>query len=109
MRIMNKIYSILIAIMVAAVVIITAPYSDARRTYQEKARQQMKSGQLMPYAEIERNVRKRMKNMDYLGSQFNARNSTYRFKFLSRDRASQKTRVIFVDVDAKSGEILRTR
>lgn len=97
------------AILVAAAVVITAPFADARRTDQEKAREQMKSGQLMPYAEIQRKVRSRMKNMEYLGSQFNARNSTYRFKFLSRDRSSQKTRVVYVDVDAKSGAILSTR
>lgn len=106
---MNKIYSILMAFLVATSVVITAPYADARRTDQEKARQQMKSGQLMPYAEIERNVRKRMRKMEYLGSQFNARNSTYRFKFLNRDRATQKTRVVYVDVDARSGAILSTR
>ncbi len=106
---MSKIYSILMAFLVAATMVITAPYADARRTDQEKARQQMKSGQLMPYAEIERNVRKRMRKMEYLGSQFNARNSTYRFKFLNRDRATQKTRVVYVDVDARSGAILSTR
>lgn len=99
----------LIALLVAMIVVITAPYADARRTDQEKARQQMKSGQLMPYAQIERSVRRRMKDMEYLGSQFNARSSIYRFKFLSRDSASQKSRVVFVDVDAKSGAILRTR
>ncbi len=109
MRIMNKIYSILMIFMVAISMVIAASHADARRTDQQKARQQMVSGQLKPYAEIERSVRKRMKNMEYLGSQFNARDSTYRFKFLSRDRASQKTRVVFVDVDAKSGAILRTR
>lgn len=106
---MNKTYTFLIAILVAAGSMITAPFADARPKDQEKARQQMKSGQLMPYAEIQRKVRSRMKNMEYLGSQFNERNSTYRFKFLSRDRSSQKTRVVYVDVDAKSGNILSTR
>lgn len=109
MQIMKKIHPILVAFLVTTTAVLTAPSSDARPKDQEKARQQMKSGQLMPYAEIERNVRRRMRKMEYLGSQFNARNSTYRFKFLNRDSATQKTRVVFVDVDARSGAILRTR
>lgn len=109
MRIMNKLYSILAAFLIATAVVVTAPAADARRTDQQKARQQMKSGELIPFADIERNVRRRMKDMEYLGAQFNARDSTYRFKFLEKNRSTQKSRVVHVDVDAKTGAILRTR
>lgn len=109
MRIMNKIYSILAAFLVATAVVASAPAADARRTDQQKARQQMKSGELIPFADIERNVKARMRNMEYLGAQFNARNSTYRFKFLEKNRSTQTSRVVHVDVDAKTGAILSTR
>lgn len=105
LRIMSK-YSYSIGLIVAAVMVASAPFAEARRTDQETAREQMKSGQLKPFAEIERNIRNRMKNMEYLGSQFNSRNSTYRFKFLDRNEATKKSRVVQVDVDARTGAVL---
>lgn len=99
-------YSFSIALFVGALTLVTAPYADARRTDQETAREQMKSGQLKPFAEIERSIRSQMQDMEYLGSQFNSRNSTYRFKFLERNPATKKSRVIYVDVDARSGAII---
>lgn len=103
---MKSKYSFFISLSAAALIVATAPYADARRTDQETARQQMKSGELKPFAQIERDIRSRMQGMEYLGSQFNSRNSTYRFKFLERNSATKKSRVIYVDVDARSGAII---
>jgi len=89
--------------------LVFVPGADARRTDQETARKQLKSGQLKPYAQIEKNVRSRMRGMKYLGSQFDERNSTYRFKFLQRNAETKKSRVVYVDVDARNGAILNRR
>ena len=74
---------------------LAAPPRDSDRAF--KATQQ---GRAMPLPQIERRVMPFMGGADtYLGPELNG--STYRMKFM------QNGRVIWVDVDAQTGRILR--
>ena len=66
---------------------------------QDRAFEATKQGRSMPLPNIERRVMPFMGGADYLGPELNG--STYRLKFM-RDG-----RVIWVDVDAATGRILR--
>jgi len=66
---------------------------------QDRAFEATKQGRSMPLPNIERRVMPFMGGADYLGPEFNG--DTYRLKFM-RDG-----RVIWVDVDAATGRILR--
>ena len=78
--------------------------SDAtkqRRGEQNQARMDMVAGQVKPLREIERRIVPRMRGMQYLGPEYDSIAQVYRLKFIDKDR------VIFVDVDARSGEVIR--
>ena len=66
---------------------------------QDRAFEATREGRSMPLTRIERRVMPFMGGADYLGPEFNG--DTYRLKFM-RDG-----RVIWVDVDAATGRILR--
>ncbi len=74
-----------------------------RRSEQADARAQMMAGQVKSLRSIENRVLPRMRGSEYLGPEFDPAAQIYRLKFI-RDG-----RVIFVDVDARSGSILRQR
>lgn len=104
-----------IAIALAAVAALTFPTSPATAldresahaaaAKQDSARDQdraydaTKSGQSMPLPMIERRVVPQMGGAQYLGPEF--RGSVYRLKFLNAGR------VIWIDVDARTGRIVR--
>ncbi|MGL5836923.1 MAG: PepSY domain-containing protein [Sphingorhabdus sp.] len=70
---------------------------------QGKAREQMNSGKVLSLREIEGRVVPRMRGMEYLGPEYDGSAQVYRLKFINSGR------VIFVDVDARSGGIIRQR
>lgn len=70
------------------------PPRDAQRAFQAT-----RDGRSMPLPKIERRVMPLMPGADYLGPEFNGK--TYRLKFMKDGR------VIWVDVDAATGEIVR--
>lgn len=72
-----------------------------RRGEQNQARMDMVAGQVKPLREIEQRIVPRMRGMQYLGPEYDSIAQVYRLKFIDKDR------VIFVDVDARSGEIIR--
>lgn len=72
-----------------------------RRGEQSEARQQLMAGQVKSLREIESRILPRMRGMEYIGPEYDPVNQVYRLKFLKDDR------VVFVDVDARSGAILR--
>jgi uncharacterized membrane protein YkoI len=79
--------------------------ADARPRSREqdaayRARQQ---GRIMPLPRIERSVKPRMNGADYLGPELDAGSGTYRLKFM------REGRVIWVDVDARTGKPKRRR
>jgi hypothetical protein len=97
---LNKI-TLLSAVALAALSL-SAP-ADARRGEQDDARQDMAAGKVKSLREIEGTVVPRMRGMQYLGPEYDPTAQVYRLKFINRDR------VIFVDVDGKTGGVLRKR
>lgn len=81
-----------------------SPQSDRRATTdrprdQDRAFRATREGRSMPLPMIERRVMPHMGGADYLGPEF--KGNTYRLKFM------QDGRVIWVDVDAATGRIVR--
>jgi hypothetical protein len=66
---------------------------------QERAFEATRQGRSMPLPQLERRVLPFMGGADYLGPELNG--GTYRLKFI------QNGRVIWVDVDAQTGRIIR--
>jgi uncharacterized membrane protein YkoI len=89
---------------VLATIALLAPVmADPRRGEQNEARQDMKAGKVKSLREIEANIVPRMRGMQYLGPEYDPSAQVYRLKFINRDR------VIFVDVDGRTGSVLRQR
>jgi uncharacterized membrane protein YkoI len=82
--------------------VLTAPV-QARRDDQGFAREDVQKGKVKSLREIEAGVVPRMRGMQYLGPEYDSVAQVYRLKFIDRDR------VIFVDVDARTGGVLRQR
>lgn len=71
-----------------------------RRDEQGEVRKDMREGAVRSLREIERRVLPTMAGMEYLGPEYDAAAMAYRLKFIRGGR------VVFVDVDARSGQIL---
>jgi uncharacterized membrane protein YkoI len=76
---------------------------QARRDDQGGAREDVQKGKVKKLREIEAGVVPRMRGMQYLGPEYDSLAQVYRLKFIDKDR------VIFIDVDARTGDILRQR
>ncbi|MCR2832924.1 PepSY domain-containing protein [Parerythrobacter lacustris] len=68
---------------------------------EDKARKEMRAGNVLPLREIERRVLPMMRGAEYLGPAYDSAAMAYRLKFI-RDG-----KVMYVDVDARTGRILR--
>lgn len=87
----------------ASVALVASSPADARRGEQDEARQDMRAGKVRPLREIEANIVPRMRGMQYLGPEYDSSAQVYRLKFIDGNR------VIFVDVDGRTGNVLRQR
>lgn len=67
---------------------------------QDAAFRARQEGRFMSLREIEERIVPRMRGADYLGPELDARASRYRLKFIRGGR------VIWIDVDARTGEML---
>ncbi len=76
-----------------------AGFDDQRPRDQDRAFRATREGRSMPLPMIERRVRPHMGGADYLGPEL--KGETYRLKYM------QGGRVIWVDVDAATGRIMR--
>jgi hypothetical protein len=74
-----------------------------RRDAQEEVRKDMREGSVRSLRDIERRVLPTKQGMQYLGPEYDPAAMAYRLKFI-RDG-----RVVFVDVDARSGQVLSER
>jgi hypothetical protein len=88
----------LFAALLGAGLIASPALADPPRD-QDRAFEAIKQGRSMPLPKIERRVMPFMDGADYLGPEFNG--ETYRLKFMRNGR------VIWIDVDAATGRILR--
>jgi uncharacterized membrane protein YkoI len=91
-----------LSLAILAAVAVSLP-AEARRGEQDDAREDMQQGKVKSLREIEGNVVPRMRGMQYLGPEYDPTAQVYRLKFINKDR------VIFVDVDGKTGSVLRQR
>ena len=86
----------------AALGLVAAAPVDAQQSRdQNEARKEMKAGNTLSLREIEARVLPMMRGAEYLGPAFDRRALAYRLKFI-RDG-----RVEWIDVDARTGKILR--
>ncbi len=93
----------LISTTLAAALLVTgfaAPAVAAPDDDQNKARKEMRAGNVLSLREIERRVLPRMRGAEYLGPYYDAAAMAYRLKFIRNGR------VMFVDIDARSGRII---
>lgn len=68
---------------------------------QGEARKEMRAGNVLSLREIERRVLPTMGDAEYLGPAYDSAAMAYRLKFIKNGR------VMFVDVDARTGKVLR--
>ena len=97
---MKHIFVSLLATGLIAGPIASAP-AVAQRSEQGEARREMSAGNIMKLRDIERRILPTMGGAEYLGPAYDPTAMAYRLKFI-RDG-----RVIFVDVDARTGRVLR--
>jgi len=71
------------------------------RSDQGEARKEMRAGNVLSLRQIEARVLPMMRGSEYLGPAYDSRARAYRLKFI-RDG-----RVTYVDVDARTGRIIR--
>jgi uncharacterized membrane protein YkoI len=74
---------------------------DQLQSDQGKARDEIKKGTQLSLREIERRILPKMQGSEYLGPAYDSTANAYRLKFI-RDG-----RVTYVDVDAKTGTVIR--
>ena len=98
---MRKLIASCLAASLALSGVVALPAQAQSRTDQGEARKEMRAGNTMQLREIERRVIPTMKGAEYLGPAYDSTAMAYRLKFI-RDG-----RVMFVDVDARTGKVLR--
>ena len=90
-----------------AVSTLAAPALADNRSAQESARKEMSAGNVMKLRDIERivvpQIERRGSNIQSLTPEFDEVSRAYRMKFIDNDRGQ----MIWVDVDARTGRILR--
>lgn len=79
----------------------SAPALAQSQGDQRSAREQMQAGRTMSSREIEQKIVPTMRGHNYLGFEFDDRASAYRLKFMKDGQ------VTWVDVDARTGRVLR--
>ena len=89
-----------IAILLAAFVVPTMPALAKPGSVQGQVRKDMRAGNVRSLREIEQRVLPTMPGMEYLGPEYDPAAMVYRLKFIRQGR------VVFVDVDARSGTII---
>ncbi len=67
---------------------------------QDAARRAMLEGRVMPFSVIKRRMEREMGDATYLGSEFNRQSNRYRLKYV------REGRVVWVDVDGRTGDIM---
>lgn len=87
--------------LVPAVLVSLVSAQAAPGDAQGEVRRELHAGTVRPLRDIEQRVLPTMPGMQYLGPEYDPLAMAYRLKFI-RDG-----RVVFVDVDARTGQIIR--
>ena len=78
-----------------------APVAAQSRSDQGEARKEMKAGNILRARDIEARILPQMRDAEYLGFAYDPTAMAYRLKFI------REGRVMFVDVDARTGRVIR--
>ena len=97
---MRKLFASVVAIALVSGAV-AVPAAAQSRGDQASAREEMKAGRSMSLREIERRVIPQMRGSEYLGPEYDDEAMAYRLKFIKEGK------VVWVDVDARTGRILR--
>lgn len=89
-----------LAFMAGATSIANLPAQADQVSEQGQLRKERRAGTVRSTREIERIVLPQMSGMQYLGPEYDAAAMAYRLKFI------QDGKVVFVDVDARSGRVI---
>ena len=89
-------------LLMLALTVPAAPALSEPGGEQGQVRKDMRDGKILSTRDVEKRVLPTMPNMQYLGPEYDPAAMAYRLKFIS------KGRVVFVDVDARSGAIIST-
>ena len=92
--------TLLLAAALVASIAVAKPGHGQKRD-QDAASEAMKRGRIMSLKSLESRVVPRFPGTNYIGPEFDSDRERYRMKFIRRDG-----RVIWVDVDARSGQIV---
>jgi uncharacterized membrane protein YkoI len=84
----------------AALLITGGAPAFAQRNDQGAARKEMQAGNVLSLRQIEARVLPNMRGYEYLGPAYDATAMAYRLKFI------REGRVVFIDVDARTGRVL---
>ncbi len=98
---MKPLLASLLALGLVAGPLTATPAEAQRRSDQGEARKEMRAGNILSSREIENRVLPTMRGAEYLGFDYDRTAMAYRLKFI-RDG-----RVLYVDVDARTGRIMR--
>ncbi|MDD3798896.1 MAG: PepSY domain-containing protein [Novosphingobium sp.] len=98
---MRKAIAPLVSLVLCAAALPYAPVQAQNRGDQGQVRKEMRAGNVRSLREIEQIVLPQMRGMQYLGPEYDAAAMAYRLKFI-RDG-----RVVFIDIDARSGKVLK--
>ena len=92
----------LFAVPLCVALVASAPVlADQPRSDQGAARKEAQAGHILKSREIEARILPMMGNAEYLGFAYDSTAMAYRLKFI------REGRVLFVDVDARSGRIIQ--
>lgn len=80
---------------------LSAPLAGQQRSDQGAARKESQAGHILKSREIEARILPMMGNAEYLGFAYDSTAMAYRLKFI------REGKVLFVDVDARSGRIIQ--
>jgi hypothetical protein len=75
--------------------------AEAKRDDQGQARMDMRTGAVRSLREIEGSILPQMRGSKYLGPEYDPAAMAYRLKFI------REGRVVWLDVDARTGRVLR--
>ncbi len=98
---MKRLLPSLLAIGLIAGPLVATPAVAQQRSDQGEARKEMRAGTILRSREIENRIVPSMGDAEYLGFDYDSTAMAYRLKFI-RDG-----RVMYVDVDARTGRVLR--
>ncbi len=93
--------SLFAAVLLAGPLVAEPAFAQRRSSEQGEARREMSAGNILKLRDIEARILPTMKDAEYLGPAYDPTAMAYRLKFIKDGR------VTFVDVDARTGRVLR--